>query len=103
MAGGSIDTSVSDGGRAGVLTGSFVSSGGGSLTVAVAGVSCGRGSGGAPFVFGRESSAGTALFLFAKAWSSFNIRSSHSPLSISPISSCTSAYLLSSSWIAVTI
>lgn len=87
-------------GTAGVETCSFATSGCGASTAAV---SCGRGSGGAPFVFGRVSSAAATPFLFAKALSSFKICSSHSPLSISPISSCTDAYLLSSSWMAVTM
>jgi hypothetical protein len=85
-AAGSICTSAPDGRGARFGTGSFVPSCEGSPEIGAAGVCGRRGSGGAPFVFGRELSEGTALFLLAKAWSAFNIRSSHSPRSISPIS-----------------
>jgi hypothetical protein len=85
-AAGSFCTSAPDGRGAIFGTGSFVPSCEGSSIIGAAGVCGRRGSGGTPFVFGREVSEGTALFLLAKAWSSFSIRSSHSPLSISPIS-----------------
>jgi len=87
-------------GTAEAETCSFATSGCGASTAAV---SCGRDSRGAPFAFGRVSSVAVIPFLFAKALSSFKIRSSHSPLSISPISSFTEAYLLSSSWMAATM
>lgn len=58
------------------------------------------GTGLVPFTFARDSSGETLPFLFAIALSSFNILSSHSPLSISSTSCCRIAYLLSSSLIA---
>lgn len=85
-AAGSYCTSAPDCRGVSFGTGSFVPSCEGSPGVGAVGVCGRRGSGGAAFVFGREVSEGTALFLLAKAWSSFNIRSSHSPLSISLIS-----------------
>ena len=58
------------------------------------------GTGLVPFIFARDSFGETLPFLFAMALSSFNILSSHSPLSISSTSCCRIVYRLSSSLIA---
>ena len=56
-----------------------------------------------PLTFARDSFGETLPFLLAMVLSSFNILSSHSPLSISATSCCRMAYLLSSSLMASTI